>query len=327
MRYGLLAVILLGLSARSEAHHSFAPYRGTETRALQGEVVSVLWRNPHITLELRTVDAEGSEEIWLLEGSPVVSLRRQGVPDNAVAIGDQIEASGLPSNLRDRQMLMRELSRDGEIILGGETAQAEIPDERIAANRESASGIFRVWSRVPGTLGLVSWADEFQLRDAASTKQLEWDQQVDDSALRCIPPGMPRAMALNPRPIEFVDNNDSILLHLEEFDGLRTIHLAGASSTEIPFTPLGYSVGRWEEQTLIVVTSRIDYPFFNRDGIPQSKDVRVAERFSLSPDGSELTYEIEVTDPQTFVEPAVGSTTWVWDPGVERQTYDCAFLE
>ena len=74
-------------------------------------------------------------------------------------------------------------------------------------------------------------------------------------------------------------------------------------------------------------TTRIDYPLFDRLGVPQSDQVAIEERFTLSDNETELAYQITVNDPATFTEPVVGGKVWGWIPGVEIQPYDCAVLE
>jgi hypothetical protein len=133
-------------------------------------------------------------------------------------------------------------------------------------------------------------------------------------------------MSHNPRAVEFVDKGGVILIRLEEFDAQRTIHLNDSIPDNVPPSPLGYSVGRWEGETLIVETAHIDYPLFDREGVPQSSEVTIAEKFSLSDDEEELAYEITVTDSETFTEPVTGSKGWVWVPDREIQSYDCAYL-
>ncbi|MEE8249909.1 MAG: hypothetical protein V3R59_06720, partial [Gammaproteobacteria bacterium] len=86
---------------------------------------------------------------------------------------------------------------------------------------------------------------------------------------------------------------------------------------------LGRSVGRWEGDTLVVETTGINYPHFDKTGIPQTEAVRNDERFSVSADGSRLEYSVTVTDPAIFTEPVVLTKTWVWRPGEELQHYDC----
>ena len=80
---------------------------------------------------------------------------------------------------------------------------------------------------------------------------------------------------------------------------------AGGGCRRQPPSHLGYSVGRREGSTLIVETTKIDYPWVDNEArTPQSPDVRTTERFTLSEDQSRLDYELIITDPVTFTEPA-----------------------
>ena len=63
----------------------------------------------------------------------------------------------------------------------------------------------------------------------------------------------------------------------------------------------------WEGRTLIVDTVKIDYPYYDSIGTPQSAAVRTVERFTLSEDQSRLDFELTITDPLTFTEPATYS--------------------
>ena len=135
---------------------------------------------------------------------------------------------------------------------------------------------------------------------------------------------------MSPHPIEFLESGEDIILRLEEWDAVRTIHMTGgaASTANPPASTLGYSVGRWDGGTLVVTTDRIDYPYMDEHGTPQSDAITVVERFTLSTDGRNLDWSATVTDPETFTEPFVAFTTrWTWVPGEVLQPYDCVELD
>ena len=92
---------------------------------------------------------------------------------------------------------------------------------------------------------------------------------------------------------------------------------------DAPSSPLGYSIGRWEGETLIVETAQIDFPYLDDAGTPMSADVEMAERFTLSENGTRLDYEVTVTDPLNLAEPAVEDAAWRWVPGTEISPYEC----
>jgi hypothetical protein len=131
----------------------------------------------------------------------------------------------------------------------------------------------------------------------------------------------------NPYPIEFRDRGDSIILLLEEWDGIRTIFMNDASSGTPAQPRMGFSVGRWEGNTLIVETTDIGWRYVDDLGTPQSENAVIAERFTLSPDGTELDWEARISDPLNFTEPVVMEGVWVWIPGQEIKPFNCALPE
>ena len=128
------------------------------------------------------------------------------------------------------------------------------------------------------------------------------------------------------QPLSFVftDQGDTVKLQMEYFGTERTIHVGDntpAPESQDP-SPLGYSVGRWEGNTFVVETSRINYPWFNSAGAPQSENVRVTERYTLSDDQSQLQFRLEVEDPVTFTELAYSERLYV-ALGAEFLVLDC----
>ena len=100
---------------------------------------------------------------------------------------------------------------------------------------------------------------------------------------------MPFAMQ-NRFPIEFVDETETIVLRLEMWQYLTNDHMDEDADERSPqSSPLGYSVGRFDNDTLIVSTTRIDWPYFDEIGTPQSPEIEAEERFTLSDDESFLS--------------------------------------
>jgi len=129
-------------------------------------------------------------------------------------------------------------------------------------------------------------------------------------------------MMSQPYPIEFVNQGDNILLRLEEYDAVRTIHMSVESPRNPPRGPIGYSVGRWDGTTLVVTTNGISWTHFAL-GIPLSERAEVVERFTPSADGSRLDYKLTVTDPVNFTKPVELQSSRIWLPDVEVRPYKC----
>ena len=89
-RVFIVTLLVLGLTP-AMAHHGTANYFDlTNIATVEGDVVSIAWRNPHVTLELRRTDDGGANEIWEIEGSSLNALARIGVGPDIVAVGDHI---------------------------------------------------------------------------------------------------------------------------------------------------------------------------------------------------------------------------------------------
>ena len=127
----------------------------------------------------------------------------------------------------------------------------------------------------------------------------------------------------NPHPFEFVDGGATIALRAELYDQERTIHLDRAEPPAgEPSSRLGYSVGRWEGRDLVVTTTRVNWPYFDNAGSPQSEAVEIVERFSLNDAQTELAFRVTVRDATTFTAPAVIEGKWL-ARGETIARYDC----
>jgi hypothetical protein len=96
----------------------------------------------------------------------------------------------------------------------------------------------------------------------------------------------------------------------------------------MPYTPLGYSAGRWDGDSLVVTTTHIDWPYFELYGlvgVPQSRAMRIVERFTPSDDNTTVRYDFAATDPMNFTETVVyvNYVTFRFNPSLEFLPYDC----
>ncbi|HAY45536.1 MAG TPA: hypothetical protein DCY55_04555, partial [Gammaproteobacteria bacterium] len=71
-----------------------AEYDFDVTQELQGEVVSLNWRNPHVELTLRVRDSNGVEADWEIEAQDVNTMSRRGLTAELIDIGDNIRVAG-----------------------------------------------------------------------------------------------------------------------------------------------------------------------------------------------------------------------------------------
>ena len=328
---------LLLLPVAGSGHHSRAEF-SEQVEEIQGEIVSFRWSNPHPMIMLRAVRDDAEEETLQIQVYGAANnLSQAGVTDELFEVGDRIMIVGRRSTLRPglvlgthmfladgrQAILARTLEpyRPGEVV-GGLDAFIENASTLADAASENR-GFFRVWSIEPGRGGEGVTSNR-PLTEAAKAAQAEFDQQ-DSWIGRGEAPGMPAFM--NSRNhFEFIDQGDTIRYEQPVFGVIRTIHLNPEGNAEVqPHSPMGYSTGRLEGNTLVVETSRLNWPYLSRSGIPLSEDVRIVERFTLSDDQGRLDYHMTIIDPVNFTEPATYSRHWVAlenPPPEERFTLD-----
>jgi hypothetical protein len=111
-------------------------------------------------------------------------------------------------------------------------------------------------------------------------------------------------------PRQIVQTRDSVVISSEDSAGVRVIHLGGQAPPPDTVRSIGgYSVGRWENDTLVVETThlRADDPARNGAGRPLllSRHAQVTEWFTrVSP--TELFYRYTVEDPELYTQPWSG---------------------
>ena len=110
---------------------------------------------------------------------------------------------------------------------------------------------------------------------------------------------------------------------MEEYDAVRVISMSAPPNEIGAPRLLGHSFGEWVEGTLVVETIGIDYPYFSQEGLLQSEDMHVIERFTVNEDGSRLDYEQTAADPWLLTAPFTQTKSWVWVPGDQVLDFEC----
>jgi hypothetical protein len=337
----VVALSLAVLSAAASAHHSTTEFDQSKVVEIDGVIVDVFWRNPHVVVKVAT-NMDDPDEVWQLEGASVSSLSRRGLTRDMLNKGDFVRAAGYASTRQDSLMLLSNLLLPSgkELLVRGNggprfAATADrrrepvFSAEQIAAAEARADSIFRVWTWGRAERGWWFFAgpERFPLTEQGLASLEGYDEYRDNPVLKCIPPGMPATMG-NPYPMKFTRVGDNIEYRSEEFDILRTIHIDGDPDADVEPSPLGYSIGHWESaNSLTIRTTKISAPYFNRVGVKQTPDVVVDERFTLNDDGRRLDWEIKVTDASTLEEPWAWGAHWNWVPGEEVGQYECTVAD
>ena len=321
----ILAALAILFSSSLAGHHSLAGFDMSDPLEIEGELVSVKWRNPHLGFIVHVVDESGEVMTWNVHGwGSAYSMGRTGVARDEFVVGEKVRLAGFRSSRRADEMLVSHMllssgveaiirpdagPRWADVSTGGRTNW--IGDEARVQNAATENrGIFRTWSTSGYFNSLSTTTLHEPFTNSAIAGRSSWDPD-NNYVTRCEPPGMPQIMR-QPHPYEFVDEGDVILLRGEIWGITRTIFMnPAAASGELEVPNLGRSIGRWEGRTLIIETTDIDWPYFDYSGTPQSGATSIREKFTVSEDQSRLDFLQVVTDTATFTEPATLETHWL----------------
>ena len=334
------------ISSAVLAHHgpttSGALYETDSLIQFDGEIVGVLWRMPHVRFRLGVEDENGETVVWELETSVPALLERDGITEDLVNVGDRVRAAGFPSRFRPRSLGLRNLLLPDGREFASERSDLLWSTRRVerteqvagraaaAAASEAAEGIYRLWFRWPGLTfdgqRRGTGPDDYAHLLTAEARELKaaYDP-IDDPRLTCRGKGMPNMM-LTPTPIEIVRGEDDQAIIRTTWPGPSRIIQLGGDAETIPVSAphLGRSIGhREDENTLVVSTTDVDWPYFDTAGTPQSDQISFVERFTMTADRSRLDYDATATDPVMFTAPVELAYSWAWVPGETLQANDC----
>jgi hypothetical protein len=146
---------------------------------------------------------------------------------------------------------------------------------------------------------------EGQARFDANTAELKSDRTISaDPTFRCEPPGLPHIYGVGGYSIEFLQTPARIVIFYESIHTFRDIWMDGRKRPE-DADPLwmGFSVGRWEGNDLVVDTTGFnDKTWLNGGGYPHTEALHIIERFHRA-DLNHVQLEITIDDPKTYTMP------------------------
>lgn len=116
MRRVLIVLVVAAASlfgARADAHHSFgAAYLENQTVTIEGQLVQLLFRNPHSFVHVMVREKDGTVVRYAIEWGGALQLGGQGVGRDTLKIGDRVIISGNPGrNRKDHLLRMLTLHR------------------------------------------------------------------------------------------------------------------------------------------------------------------------------------------------------------------------
>jgi len=313
-----LAVVVIALSILLQGQ--------TGTGELRGVLSSV--RGPIAGLEVRikntgtgevattTTSSSGEYSVRVAPGRYEVFAIRVGygtlaLRDLDVRSGATLKADGV---LRDNP----NAGTPGEIYFLYERLGKTPPTGPTPKTADGKPDLSGVW--LPGQ-DLEPEVPPFQPWAAEAANKYR-DHPGDDPRARCLPTGVTRMHALD--LVKFVQTPGLLIALIEGAPpGVRQIFLDGRKHpADLQPTWLGHSIGRWDQDTLVIDTIGFNDKVWLEGIRPQTEQLHVIERYRRI-DRGRMSVEITIDDPGAYTRPWKVRRLLQLSPGEEIQEYIC----
>lgn len=330
----------LALAPAALAHHGFGSFdRGTEI-TISGVVTGVDFVNPHSWVYLDVHDGDEVES-WRCEMRAATVLRRSGWSADMFPEGAEITITGAPDRndpsscylstveladgrSADRYGQLREASEpepveralrleSGEPNISGDWA----PEQLVMTDPRGREGAlvplssveqYEAGERPDG--GPRGFRPQVELTEVGEHAAGIFDTYSDDNPrMRCETTSILFDWTFDGPINRITQDEDRITLQYGQLGFTRTIRMDLSEHPEdIEPSRAGHSIGRWEDDVLIVDTVGFE-PGVLSPPVLHGSNLHVVERFSLDPETLALTRRYTAEDPVYFEGQYTGMDT------------------
>jgi hypothetical protein len=334
MNLGTTTIALSGLllaCAAAHAHHSRSNFDLENVIEVEGTVTEFTWRNPHVFVVIEGKGPDGELREWTFELNSTPVLRRFGWDPASLQVGQHVVARGNPDRDGDRRFVYANVFvyDDGHEIWSWGGPARPVTPVAAPSGSEDFSGVWRIlFEQGFDVLGRNRPDDELVSTLPVTAKgqaQIDAFDPDENPAWDCAPESMPTILG-HPYPFEIVrDATDRLLMRYEVGNLQRVIHLGVRQHPQdIEPTPLGYSIGRFEDGDLVVETRGFSsVRWGNGEGVDSGEQKMTTERYSLSDDGRTLSLIFIMYDPEYLTRPVTIRHRYNLNAGYELQDYVC----
>ena len=223
-------------------------------------------------------------------------------------VGDRVTASGDIGRDGAKKLRIREVATaDGRIVP---------PRDRATPARDtisaSADKYYGYGERQTAPIDITGpWRNDYKWRvtvddlepkpipfTAEGRRVFEATVPWHDYALRCMAMGLPRIFGA-PYNMDIADAGNHYLMVYIEHNTPRRVWMDGRQApANTPATAMGFSVGRWEGDVLVVETTHLASGWLDGSGLPMSGDgTRIVERYDFSDDRLSIERTMTIHDP------------------------------
>ena len=312
-------LVACGMAVPAHAHHSFAAeFEADKTAELSGKIVQVWWNNPHIRYRLQVVGEGGATEDWELQAASITAMTQLGWKETTIEVGDQLTVSGQVGRNGTKKLYVRNIVRpDGTRLATGRGDTSGPDPNQVHATAGKSYGYGATRNDYPADIS-GPWRNRYKWRltvddldpkptpfTAEGRALFEATDHYQDPALRCLALGLPRLFGA-PYNMEIVDAGTHYLVVYVEHNTPRRVWMDGRKPPpDVQPSSLGFSVGHWEGNALVIETTHLLPAWLDGSGLPmKGEGTRVVERYELAPDKLAMDRIMTIYDPY-YTQPLV----------------------
>ena len=328
------------------AHHGFGNFDTQKEIALEGTVTGIDFVNPHAYVYFDVVGADGAKTPHRCEMRAATVLRRSGWSAGMFKPGESIKITGAPDRFDTKSCYINTIvfadgttaDRYAQLTKPG-TAQAQAAQARPARLPTGEPNLNGDWAPEQlvmtdprgraGALVPVSKAGEFKPGDGptpganrggfaprvtfteAGKKAADAFKNfsTDNPRMRCETTSILFDWTFDGPVNRITQAPDEITLQYGQLGFTRTIHMnVKEHPASLDRTRGGHSIGRWENDVLVVDTVGFAPGVLNPP-IMNSEQLHVVERFALDAGKMTITRSYTAEDPVNFTDQFTGSDT------------------
>ena len=188
------------------------------------------------------------------------------------------------------------------------------PTRKTADGKPDFSGFWMPLAsrQVPAESGCRSQAGRDSLQPWAEQlyKERIENNGKDHPGVRCLPSGIPEKNNI-PDGLKVVQTPDLLVFLYESRTIYRQVFMDGRPLPKnAQPTWMGYSIGRWEGDTLVVETiGQNGKTWLDMRGLPGTESLKVTERYSR-PNIGRINIDVTIDDPKAYTKPWNVKLSW-----------------
>ena len=340
--------LLLGaaLTGGASAHHGFGNFDTNQEITLKGTVTKIDFVNPHAYVYF-SVGTDGAKAPYRCEMRAATVLRRSGWSAEMFKPGDPITITGAPDRFDEHSCYVNTIAfadgttadRYAQLTKPGQSAAPAAstrparlpsgepnisgdwaPEQVVMTDPRGKRGALVPVSQVgnykpgespappPGGGGFGRPRVDFTPAGKEAADKFRNYSPEDNPRMRCETTSILFDWTFDGPVDRITQSGDTITLQYGQYGFTRTIHMNAEHPAKIEPSRAGHSIGRWENDVLVVDTVGFAPGVLNPP-IMNSAQLHVIERFELDPTAMKIKRSYTATDPVIFNGEYTGSDT------------------